>query len=124
MMQVTKNYVTKEYNFRGEKDFTSYVLGIDVGGTNTNLGVAGIKNKRPTLLFSLNFKSQELPSLVPAIKDALIYAKEKYNAEIKNACIGAAGVVSPNKDYAELTHVKWSVNTKELLNETTLNSAL
>jgi len=123
MMQVTKNYVVKDYNTMGEKEFTSYVLGIDIGGTNTNLGVAGIKNKRPTLMFSLNFKSQELPSLVPAIKDALNYAKDKHNVEIKNACIGAAGVVSSNKDYAELTHVKWNVNTKEILNETTLNSA-
>lgn len=123
MMQITKNYVVKDFNVRDEKDFISYVLGIDIGGTNTNLGVAGIRNKRPTLLFSLNFKSQELPSLVPAIKDALNYAKDKYNVEIKNACIGAAGVVSPNKEYAELTHVKWNVNTKEILNGTTLNSA-
>jgi len=95
------NYTVKNYEKKINKDdFSSYVLGADIGGTNTNLGVAGIKNNRPTLLFSINFKSQELNSLTLA-----------------------AGVVSVNQNFADLTNVEWNVNTDELLQETTLQSA-
>ena len=34
-----------------ENRFSSYVLGADVGGTNTNMAIAGIKNSKPSLLF-------------------------------------------------------------------------
>jgi glucokinase len=103
--------------------FSSYVMGIDIGGTNTNLAIAGIQNKRPILLFSLNFKSKELSSLSPAIKETINYAKEKQGIDIDNACIGASGVVSTSKDYAELTNVEWNVNIKDILEKTTLKTA-
>ena len=43
--------------------FPSYVLGVDIGGTNTNLVIAGVEQSRPVLLFSLNFKSKEQLSI-------------------------------------------------------------
>ncbi len=103
--------------------FSSYVLGVDIGGTNTNLGIAGIQNKRPILLFSLNFKSKELPSLSPAVNETITYAKEKYEIDINTACIGAAGVVSSSQDYAELTNVQWNVNIKDLIESSSLKMA-
>jgi len=118
------NYTVKNYEKKINKDdFSSYVLGVDIGGTNTNLGVAGIKNNRPVLLFSIDFKSQELNSLTLAVKETLEYTKKQHGIEINHACIGAAGVVSVNQNFADLTNVEWNVNTDELLQETTLQSA-
>lgn len=117
------NYTVKNFNENSSKTkFSSYVLGADIGGTNTNLGIAGIRNNKPILLFSLNFKSQELPSLIPAVKETLTYAKKKYYINIDNAVIGAAGVVSPSQDAATLNNVSWDISQKELLENTSLSS--
>ena len=104
-------------------NFSSYVLGIDIGGTYTNFGIAGIRNKKPILLFSLKFNSKELNSIIPAIIQTLDYAKTEYNIDVNDVCIGAAGVVSPTKDYADLTNVNWNVDTKEIVEKTSLQSA-
>jgi len=105
-----------------KEKFPYYVLGIDIGGTNTNLGIAGVKNSKPFLLFSHNYASKKLDSLVPAIQETLIFAKNKYKIEVDIACIGAAGVVSPSNDSAKLTNVQWNLSSKELINKTSLNS--
>jgi len=104
-----------------QKSFSSYVMGVDVGGTNTNLGVAGIKDNKPFLLFSLNFKTKELDSLVPAIKQALEYSKKEHDINIGVACIGAAGVVSDSKEHVELTNINWNISAREIIKNTSLN---
>ena len=104
-------------------DFSSYVLGVDIGGTYTNFGIAGIKNKKPILLFSLKFTSKELESLTPAIIQTLNYAKNEHNIDVYDACIGAAGVVSPTKNFADLTNVNWNVSTNEIIKNTSLKNA-
>lgn len=101
----------------------SYVLGVDIGGTNTNLAVAGIKNLNPIILFSLNFNTKKLDSLVPAVENTLTYAKSNYDIDVDTACIGAAGVVSSSNDFVELTNAGWNVSSKELTNKTSLTSA-
>ena len=103
--------------------FSSYVMGVDIGGTNTNLAIAGIQNKRPMLLFSLNFKSKEIPSLSPAVNETITYAKENHDIDIDIACIGASGVVSSSQEYAELTNVQWNVNIKEVIENSSLKTA-
>lgn len=124
MIFISLNYAVKNFEKQINKDdFSRYVVGVDIGGTNTNLGIAGIQNTKTTLLFSLSFKSQELPSLIPAVNEILAYAKENYNIEAAAACVGAAGVVTSLNDFAKLTNVEWDVSTKELLRETSLHSA-
>ena len=118
------DYNVKNFNEKMLKErFPSYVLGADIGGTNTNLGIAGVKDSRAILLFSLNFKSNKLDSLNPAVETILTYAKNNYNIEVDFACIGAAGVVSPANDFAQLTNVSWNISSKELTEKTTLKSA-
>ncbi|RLF35822.1 MAG: hypothetical protein DRM99_03940 [Thermoplasmata archaeon] len=103
------------------KKFPFYIMGLDVGGTNTNIAIAGVNDtKNMKILFSLDFKTQELDSLTPAVNETLEYAYTQYDINVKHACIGAAGVVSPSNDYVDLTHVKWDVNSKELIRETSL----
>lgn len=116
-------YKVKNFNEKMLKEkFPSYVLGGDIGGTNTNLAIAGIKNSKPILLFSLNFQSKNLDSLTPVIDKTLAYANKNYDINLDFGCIGVAGVVSPSKDYAQLTNVEWSLSSKELINNTALKS--
>jgi glucokinase len=118
------NYSVKFFNEeRLNQKFNNYVLGVDIGGTNTNLAIAGVEQNKPILLFSLNFKSRDIESLIPAIDQALDFSKNKYDINIDHACIGAAGVVSSSRDYAELTNVEWNVSTKDLIEQTSLKSA-
>jgi glucokinase len=105
---------------RPAKTYAAYVIGGDIGGTNTNLCVAGIKNTSPNLLFSMRFKTSQLNSLLPAMKEVLCYAEQQYAISVKHACIGVAGVVSDKKDYARLTNASWDVNAQELSDNTSL----
>ena len=105
-----------------KKEYIDFVLGGDIGGTNTNIGVSGIKNNRPVLLFSLHFKSQKLYSLIPAINETLEYAQDNHKIEITNACFGVAGPISIIHDFSKLTNVKWQVDAKEILDKTPLSS--
>jgi len=103
-----------------KNDFTKYVLGVDIGGTNTNIAVAGIKKNKPFLQFSLNFNSQKQESIIPAINETLSFAKDNYKINVKNSCIGAAGLVSSKNDSAILTNVSWNVKTKNIIEKTLL----
>ena len=123
-MQEEIKFTVKNLNEKElQTSFSRYVLGIDIGGTNTNLGVAGIKNNLPTLLFSLNFQSENLPSLIPAVEETLAFALDNYHINIDNTVIGAAGVVSPSHDSASLTNVSWDIDSKDLVQKTPLSSA-
>jgi len=113
-----KNYV-KQIN---KVDFSSYVLGIDIGGTNTNLGIAGVVKNTSTMLLSFHFKTQELTTIIPAVLETLEYAHNNYNIDIASVCIGASGIVSPNNDSAALTNVKWDLKADDIIKETSLNS--
>jgi glucokinase len=95
-------------------------MGIDIGGTNTNIGIAGIENNLPVLLFSMNFNSLKIPSIEFAINEALTYAKNHYNIDISFGCIGAPGIVSSNHDFASLTNVSWNVDCRDIKKNTNL----
>ncbi|MDP3766265.1 MAG: glucokinase [Nanoarchaeota archaeon] len=113
-------FVKNEYKKFSKKEHSSFILGCDIGGTNTNLGIFGIKKNFPELLVSLHFKSRELKALHHAVHETLAYVKEKYKIRITKACIAVAGVLSPNKDYAKITNVKWDVSKKVLLKKSKL----
>jgi glucokinase len=123
-MRIGLDYDFKKYSLQfNPSDFSNFVLGVDTGGTNTNLGVAGIKETSLELLFSLKFKTKELDSLIPAVNQTLTYVKDNFNIIIQNTCIGAAGVVSSDQDYVKLTNADWDLNTNELIEKTALYSA-
>jgi glucokinase len=117
MEYIIKKFIRKKQN----QKFKNYIMGIDIGGTNTNFGIAGIKNLKPNLLFRINFKTKNLNSIIPAINKVLTYTKNNFNIEINIACIGAAGIVTPSHDYAKLTNVKWDISSKEITNQTSIN---
>ncbi len=107
---------------RTHRTFPSYVMGVDIGGTNTTVGIAGIVDTSTEPLFSLRFETKHLPSLIPAIQQTLLYAEE-HHIDVTSLCIGAAGVVSPSQDFVNLTNVAWDIDVHDILHETTIDTA-
>jgi|GEM_PF-223923 len=116
-----EKYKFKNFNENTlQRSFSDYILGVDVGGTNTTFAVAGVKNNEPILLYSLNFKTKNLDSLTSAINTALDFSKEEYDIDVFYACVGAAGLVSELNNYAKLTNVRWDISAKEIIDKTNL----
>ena len=103
-----------------ETEFSSFVLGADIGGTNTNIGVAGVINSKPILLFSLDFKSRELESIVPAIKETLYHTEKNYNIKVDSACFGIAGAIHHDENIINLTNLDWNIDKSKITEETSL----
>ena len=96
--------------------FEGFVLGGDVGGTNTNIGVAGVKDGKAALLYSAHFESKRLFSLVPAIREALDYGREKYAIDVGRGVVGVAGPVTDPRR-AKPTNLPWTVDAEEIRRE-------
>ena len=114
-----KKRIFKE-NFSAS-EYSLFVLGADVGGTNTNLCIAAIEESKPILLFSFHFKTKELSSINEAVNEIMSYAYDTYSIEVNIACIAAAGIISEDKKYVELTNANWHINTEELKRNSALN---
>ena len=104
------------------KKFNNYILGIDVGGTYTNIGVTGIKKYKPVLLLSTIFETQKISSLSAAILETLDYIEERYDIKARQAGIGAAGIITDRK--AELTHITWNIDLEEVIESTGLSKVV
>jgi len=100
--------------------FERFILVGDVGGTNTRLGMVGLHKGNLSLVFQLCFNSAEI-ELIPAMNETLRFAKEKYDIETHTAAFGIPGQVSPDRQWAEPTHLKWGkVVAREILNNSFL----
>ena len=117
-MSYTTQFFQKNIDIRHYDDF---VLGADVGGTTTNIAVAGIKAGVVDLFFSLNFETKNLSNFLPALQQTLSFAKEEYNIHVSKGCIGAAGIVSHNHTFVELTNILWNIDTNALVKKTSMN---
>ena len=113
----TKTRIHKREIDKGEYD--GFVLGGDVGGTHTNIAIAGTKDGETTLLYSAHFESQKLASLVPAIRQALEYGRERYGIEVDRGIVGVAGAVTDCRR-AKLTNLSWEVDAEKIKRETGL----
>jgi glucokinase len=119
------NFTVKEYikNF-DKKNYSCFVFGADLGGTNTKIAVAGVKKNSLELIFSLIFKSSEINSFSIVLKECISIAKAKFDIDLSNGCIGAAGIVSEDKKHVSLTNQEMSINIDELVKKTALKSIL
>ena len=117
------NYKIKRYSDHIKKnEYDKFVMGVDIGGTNTTIGIGGIKELNLKLLLSLKFKTQEIDSLIPLINESNEYVKIKYEILIDTACIGLAGVVLPSCNKVKLTNAKLTVDSNEIIKNTKLSS--
>lgn len=95
----------------------------DIGGTNSNFGIASIKDGDAQLLYSMHFKSQEIIRFEDVVQDVLDYAKATYDLHIQNACFAAAGVVSPKQEYCKPTNLNIVLDAREIKKKTNLSCA-
>ena len=106
-----------------KEKFSYYVLGVDIGGTNTNLSIAGIKNLKPTLLFSHNYITNEFGKRIKDlyspedVKRGYIESVSRQEKAMKFPImtISLAGVTNQFKDissYAEVTNTTAEVKHK------------
>lgn len=98
------------------EEYDGFVIGGDVGGTHTNIGVAGAKGGEATLLYSAHFESRKLTSLLPAMRVALDYGREKYGIGVDRGCVGVAGAVTV-LSRAKPTNLPLVVDAEEIKGE-------
>lgn len=122
--EIKMPFTIKEHTKFNKKSYSYFVLGGDIGGTNTSLGIFGVKNDNPELLLSFRFKSQELKGLHYAINEALCYLQKSCKIKITNAYFAAAGVLSSKKDYVTTQNLPWDISKKDLLKKTKLKKIL
>lgn len=118
------DFLKKEHISFGAKSYKEFILAGDVGGTNTALGIFGVKNKSPEMLVSFRFKSKELKSLNEAIKEALIDSKKEHGIKIAKACFGVAGVLSNDKSKAKITNLPWIIDKNSISKRTGIKKIL
>jgi glucokinase len=104
------------------EQYDDFVLGADVGGTTTNIAISGTKNNAIMLLFSLNFETKNLSSFLPALKQTLSFAKKEYDLHVSRGCIGAAGIVSDDHSFVDLTNISWNIDTKDLIKKSSIDA--
>jgi len=93
--------------------FDQLVLAGDIGGTNTNLALVGVKNGKFTIVVEAVFPSQEITGLTEPIKELLIAAKsERADLVTNRGCICAAGPVAQN--CCTLTNLSWNIDGNAL----------
>jgi glucokinase len=119
MLEYTEKIFVEEWS---KESFSAFVMGVDIGGTHTNIGIAGIQEKRPLLLFSHHYDSKVIESLIPCVLQTLDYARSHHDINVKVACVAAAGIVSPSHDAVQLTNASWQVSSRELIEKTGLES--
>lgn len=109
MVPLKKVEYVKKVPRRGD-----FILGADIGGTNSNFGFFEVAGKKPRLLFSLHAKSQQIKDFPLLVKIVLAQAKQEYGVVPEKALFGAAGVVTPDQDYSKPTNAPFAVDARAI----------
>ena len=121
-----KPILNRQFSIKKHSNFNNYkhfILGCDVGGTNTRIGFFGIRHI-PKLLISFHFKSKELKNLYDAINKVLGHIKRDYGIKITEASIAAAGTLNSDRSKVKITNVKWSIDKNNLFKKTELKKVM
>jgi len=94
-----------------------FVIGADIGGTNSNIGIFEIKDELPILLRSLHYKSQTITNFTLLFMEIFEYTK-KMEIRVDILCIAAAGVVSEHREFVRPTNLQTKINIKEIQKQT------
>ena len=92
----------------------NFLLVGDIGGTNSNFGVFQFVDKDWLLIFSVHLKSKQIDNFTQIVHDLVKHIEQMHHITIKHLCIGAAGPISPSRDYCKLTNTPIEINAKEL----------
>lgn len=96
-----------------DAEFERLVLAIDVGGTNTNIGLVAYKEGKFTLVMKADYASGKISGLESPIAETLRIAAEKRpDLKPSHCCISAAGPVAENR--CVMTNLTWKVDGEDL----------
>ncbi len=96
-----------------DAEFERLVLAIDVGGTNTNIGLVACKEGKFTLVMKADYASGKISGLEEPIAETLRLALEKRpDLRPSHACISAAGPVAENR--CTMTNLAWKIDGDDL----------
>lgn len=92
-----------------QSKYTKLILVGDVGGTNTNLGLAGAMGTSIDLIMEVVFESAQVSDFVACVVQTLdqIHVKAP-NASVDLCCISGAGPVQDN--FCKMTNQSWSID--------------
>ncbi len=96
----------------------TFILGGDIGGTKTNLGLFIAGKRRPVLKVVDTYTSQEAPDLENILDRFL----QKHDVSISSACFGIAGPVK--KGRCKMTNLPWDVSERKIKNRFGWNRVL
>jgi glucokinase len=114
----------KEITYQELAAKDDYVLGADIGGTNSNFGIFSEPNNKLTLFISLHIKSQDITDFEKTVSDIIVYIQKKYHISIKRLCIGAAGVIYNDGHFVKLTNRAFSLDISVLKKKLNLKTVL
>lgn len=96
-----------------ERLYTSYIIGADIGGTNTNIGIFGVVEENFFLLRSFHYRSIHITNFSTIFAEVIEYLK-KLQISIERICIAAAGVVHDKRDHVKPTNLSVLINIAEI----------
>lgn len=111
-------------NYRTIKNNEPGILVGDIGGTNSNFGIAQTINGELMLVSSVHIKSKEITNFSNVVKDILTYLEQTYNMTISNACFAVAGPVSPEQAWCKPTNLNITIDAQDILHTTQLKDVV
>jgi len=94
-------------------DYEMLILVGDVGGTNTNLGLACKTKNSILLLAEVVFESSEVDDFTLVVKKAMNFFHQKHpNLSVQYCCISGAGPVQNN--FCQMTNQTWAIDGSEI----------
>jgi len=108
-----------------QKDFQSTrycLLAGDIGGTNSNFGIFELRGTVPTLLISLHVKSQEVTDYATLTAQLLRFCKDTYGIVLRQACFGAAGIITSAREHAKPTNLSVAIDARAIIEKTELET--
>ncbi len=113
----------KEVVYKKIKKGAHALLVGDIGGTNSNFGIAQITDGDAELTFSIHIKSQEITDFTRVVKELLDLIYNKYDIRVSNACFAAAGAVAPKQNFCKPTNLDITIDAKDIVQNTVLTCA-
>ena len=96
-----------------DKKYRKLILVGDVGGTNTNLGLAAEYDGKIDLLLEVVFESATVTHFTACVKKTMEVVHEKYpNLAFDLCCISGAGPVKDN--FCKMTNQDWVIDGNEI----------
>ena len=89
------------------------ILSGDIGGTNTNLALVGIRDGDMKVVAKYRFDSREVKQFADVVQDVFVDAEHHgVQNQVRRCCICAAGPVTQNR--CDPTNLNWRVDGNEL----------